>query len=191
MSSFIRDPDKPFEPDMDWLTDDLAVGGEVDPGYAVHVAQEIVVSGIGCVIDCRIEEHAFELWAQFPEVVYQWLPIDDDGRAIPSSHFDAAVEAARFADGLGLKTLVHCAAGMNRGPSTALAILLDRGWQPGAAYDLIVERRPFAHVAYAIDAYRAHLLRETGAVERDAVEEFSRHINARDTARDFGVRKLS
>jgi len=51
--------------------------------------------------------------------------------------------------------MVHCHMGVNRGPSMALAFLLDQGWDVVAALDAIRAARPIAGVIYARDAVRS------------------------------------
>jgi protein-tyrosine phosphatase len=47
------------------------------------------------------------------------------------------------------KLLVHCAMGINRGPSMAFRILLELGWEPLAALEAIRSARPIADIGYA------------------------------------------
>ena len=96
------------------------------------------------------------------------LPTDDaHGHHIPHELFDAAVEAARRAREDGGRVLVHCHMGVNRGPSAAYAVLLDRGWDAVEAFEHVTSRRPQAQAAYAEDALRAHHAR-IGLAEDDA-----------------------
>lgn len=166
---------------IDWLTDDLATGG--DFSYHAHVAQaqleDLIAQHVGCVIDCRMEADDFDTWADVPEVRYHWLPTNDaNGWHIPDEHFDAAVRIARRAQRDGKPVLAHCHMGINRGPSTAFAILLDRGMGAIEAFDLIRTKRPRAMVAYAVDALMAHQTREDGQVDWDEVNTFSAHYEA-------------
>jgi hypothetical protein len=132
---------------------------------------------IGLIIDCRAEASDDDLWGELG-VDYLHLPTDDtEGWGIPVGHFDRAVEACREHDG---KVLVHCHMGVNRAPSTVLAILLDEGMGAIDAYDLIREKRPIAAIAYATDALYAHGRREgwdAGQVNVE-VTKLKRHIRS-------------
>jgi hypothetical protein len=166
---------------IDWITDDLAAGGDFSyrDDIAARQLQDLLDQGVGCVIDCRIEADDFAIWTEVDGVTYHWLPVNDiAGSHLPRAHFDRAVAIARQAQREGRKMLAHCHMGVNRGPSTAFAILLDRGMDPIEAFDLIRERRPRAAIAYAEDALAAHLLRETGQLDYDVLNTFVEHVEA-------------
>ena len=177
--------------DITWLTDDLATGGDFAysaPDAAAQLA-DLRAQGVGMVIDCRIEDDDAAAWAPFDDVEYIHLGQRDyHGNRLPASHFDRAVELARAAHASGRKVFVHCHMGINRGPSTAFAILLDRGWQPWDAFDLIRERRPISAVYYATDALAADLARKeiTGVMANTIMSQFISHRNA-----VYGERELA
>lgn len=167
---------------IDWITDDLAAGGDFafNPAVAQLQLADLLAQNVGMVIDCRQEADDFDVWMDHPEVAYYWLPTDDSiGWHIPQEHFDKAVEAARQAKSEGRKVLAHCHMGVNRGPSTAFAILLDRGMEPEAAFDLIRSKRPRAGISYAEDALVAHMRRQSGQVNWSRVDAFSEHVDKR------------
>jgi hypothetical protein len=68
------------------------------------------------------------------------------------------VEAARKAK--PGRIMVHCHMGINRGPSAALAILMDQGYPLTEALTAIRQTRPIAAMAYANDAWRAEWKRQ-------------------------------
>lgn len=146
---------------ISWLTDDLATGGDLsfDPDIAAEQVLDIVDSGITHIIDMRKEDNDSAIWER-EGVKYLHLPADDSrGYHVPHSIFDAAVEFARQAEMEDGKVLAHCHMGINRGPSCAMAILMDKGHRPSQAWDLIRAKRPIAAIAYAEDALLAHLER--------------------------------
>ena len=73
---------------------------------------------------------------------------------MPDSWFDATTSFALDRINAGSTVLAHCHMGINRGPSTAYAILLTLGWDPVDAVDHIRAVRPIAAVFYAEDAVR-------------------------------------
>jgi len=165
---------------LTWLTDTLATGGDFDYDAAVAAAQlqDLLNQQVGVVIDCRVEADDSAIWANYPEVEYFRLPEDDYyGHHIPARHFDNAVQIARTAQADGKKVFTHCHMGVNRGATTAFAILLDRGMSAEDAFDLIRARRPIAGLYYAEDALRAHLVRQNRDPE-PALRRFRQHRDA-------------
>jgi predicted protein tyrosine phosphatase len=165
------------EANISWVTDQVATGGDFshDPDKAQRQLLELLGMDIDLVIDCRIEANDQAIWDQ-THVDYLHLPTNDSwGWRIPNEHFDRAVEAARPVLEGGGKVFVHCHMGINRGPSTALALLLDQSMPATAAFDLIREKRPQAGILYATDALRAHLTRRGGKWHRMAT--LRRHID--------------
>ncbi len=154
--------------------DGVWVGGDLPP-HGDDALQALVAwadAGITDILDVRgewsdehfVAEHAGQMG-------YTHVGTDDDGNGQSDQWFDAGVAAAREAlldDGAGL--LVHCHMGINRGPSMALAILLDRGWRTIDALDAIRAARPIAAIAYAEDAVRWHS-RRNGATRIDIARE--------------------
>lgn len=170
-----------FRANISWINDTLATGG--DFAFAAYRAadqlQDLLQQGVGAVIDCRMEADDFETWMEVEGVQYHWLPTNDAyGFHIPPEHFDRAVAIARQAEREGRKLFVHCHMGVNRGPSTAFAILLDRGMDPVEAFDLIHAKRPQAGLAYAEDALVAHLDRQGVQVNWSLLDTFLAHYEA-------------
>jgi hypothetical protein len=95
---------------------------------------------------------------------------------------------ARNAVTQGKKVFVHCHMGINRGPSTAFAILLDQGMAPEQAFDLIRAKRPIAAVYYAEDALRADLARR-GVPPKEASLIIKRFETHRDKV--FGAKEMA
>jgi protein-tyrosine phosphatase len=137
------------------LTERLWTGGDLpEPlGVAEPHARAWIDVGIDHVIDCRHEwsdEDLLQVVA--PHVRYTHIGIDDAGQQVPGAWFDLVTTAARETLREGGTVLVHCHMGINRGPSGAFATLLDSGWDPVEAIDLIRSARPIAAVGYAEDA---------------------------------------
>lgn len=166
---------------ISWINDTLACGGDFSytPERALAQLDDLLQQDVGYVIDCRQEADDFEAWMPVDGVQYHWLPSEDRiGYHMPPQHFDRAVAIARRAEAEGRKVFVHCHMGVNRGPSTAFAILLDRGMDPVAAFDLIRERRPQAGISYAEDALVAHLDRQGAQVDWGTLDTFIAHYEA-------------
>ncbi len=144
-------------PGWDWVRDDLATGGDFGllPGRARRLADEAVRQGVTLVVDLRIEDDDADLW-HGTGVRYLRVGTDDaEGHHIPAGLFDEVVAAVRTATAAGGRSLVHCHMGVNRGPSAAYAVLLDRGHGPVQAWNLIRRARPQAAIYYAMDALLA------------------------------------
>ena len=168
--------------DITWLTDNLATGGDFDYNAVIANAQlrDLLVQNVGVVIDTRIEDDDAAIWSKHP-VEYHHIPEDDyQGNHIDPADFDRAVLIAHSALAEGKKVFVHCHMGINRGPSTAFAILLDQGMAPAEAFDLIRAKRPIAAVYYAEDALRADLARRGVPASEAAqiINEFAAHHDA-------------
>lgn len=145
-----------------WLTGTLATGGDLAllPEDAYEQRQDILDQGVKWIVDLRVEASDEAIWAD-KDVTYIHAPTDDRiGWSIPPEVFDTVLEAARTAEALGEKILVHCHMGVNRGPSAAYAVLLDRGMDFIQAYDLIRAKRPMAGLSYVEDALKAWCIQE-------------------------------
>lgn len=169
---------------LSWVTNDLAVGGDLDDDIGIWVPQlqEIIDAGVTHVVDLRIEANDAHIW-QVARIKYAWLGTDDaEGHVVAPELFDKGVRFARLAVRDGGKVLAHCHMGINRGPSMGFAILLDRGHSPIEAFDMVRAARPQAFIAYAQDALAAHAAREVrkggspAAWEKQA-RELQRHID--------------
>jgi protein-tyrosine phosphatase len=79
--------------------------------------------------------------------------VNDDGHVKPIDWFKRAIDFALPALALpNTKIYAHCAAGINRGPSLAYAILRAQGLEANLAYSLIKTARPISFIGYAKDA---------------------------------------
>jgi protein tyrosine phosphatase (PTP) superfamily phosphohydrolase (DUF442 family) len=140
----------------DQITDVVFTGGRVD---SVAKAAELAAQGVTHVIDNRLPfegpvhpgTQAAAMWSQVG-IKYLNNPTHDDFKPKDADYF---LRSLMFAlDGIedGGKVYCHCNMGINRGPSTAYAILRAQGWSWQAAEKLIRFARPIVGLAYANDA---------------------------------------
>jgi hypothetical protein len=149
----------------------LVVTGDLDSERTPALAQlgEWIDAGVTDIVDVRgewsdeplVSEHA-------PEIRYHWFGTDDLGTARANSWFDGVLGSLGDAiDDEHARILVHCHMGVNRGPSMALRILLEQGWDVLDALDAIRAARPIAKVLYADSAVEHyHRCKGSSAVER-------------------------
>src|SRR5699024_5282248 len=98
------------------LTDTLWTGGDLPDGKGASAElARWVDSGIGVIIDCRVEWSDEDLVAQFaPQLRYVHLGIDDIGARVRQDWFDELLEAAEpRPDDPAPGVLVHCHMGIN------------------------------------------------------------------------------
>lgn len=159
-------PDKWWKNDpYNWITDKIAVGGDdylIDPSLVKKMKRE----GITHVIDCRSEASRDDSW--FPhgsrhlhrsakkQFDYFWNGTEDDGQPKSVNFFRKSIYFAlkSLRDNPDAKIYVHCAAGYNRGPSVAYAIMLALGWDAEDAERAICSVRCVG-LLYQRDAERA------------------------------------
>ncbi|MCB0910648.1 MAG: dual specificity protein phosphatase family protein [Propionibacteriaceae bacterium] len=153
----------------DFVTDRLAVGGDLSPNFARARVQldELLDAGVTHIVDLREEwsdEGLVATWA--PQVHYLQHRVADAGQKIGPDWFAGLVEwvDAALADDTA-KVLVHCHMGVNRAPSAMLALLLAQGVGLRPALDAIRQARPVAVIDYAGSALDWYLA-STGADAR-------------------------
>lgn len=136
------------------ITERLYCGGLI--ANEEELSHLIEHEGITHVIDAMAEINDYPLLKQHPKINYIWLGVADDGQPKPKEWFDRAITFALQAyQTPGAIIYCHCAAGVNRGPSLAYAILRSLGDTRSEAYDRIKAARPQAMIAYKPDADRA------------------------------------
>ena len=165
------------------VTDRVLITGDLpqDEGSAMALLEEWRSAGVTHILDVRAEGDAPSLLLRHaPAMRYMRVPTEDEGRQQPDAWFDAGVAYSLTALSKPDTTLlIHCAMGINRGPSMAFRILLELGWQPITALEAIRHARPIADVGYAGDAldhfHRVHDI-ETGVrdEERGIIEAWLR-----------------
>ena len=141
--------------DFDFITPRLAVGGAP---MDYQDADQLGLAGITHDIDTTWKETDQSILASFPGISVLWNPTEDDGQEKPPWWFRDSIEFAFQALSTPhAKLYVHCDSGLNRSPSTVLAIMMALGWEYDAAMDLIHDKRPATKgwVRYATDAANA------------------------------------
>ncbi len=152
-----------------FVTDRLAVGGDLSPNFARARRQldELVSAGITHIVDLREEwsdETLVATWA--PQVRYLQHRVADAGQRIGPEWFtELSSWVSEALEDPAAKVLVHCHMGVNRAPSAMLALLLAQGRGLRPSLDLIRRARPVAVIDYAGSALEWHLAR-TGADAR-------------------------
>ena len=140
--------------DLDWITDDLAVGGFCAPDGLARLARE---QGLGAVIDVRAEavDDAGD-WDRCG-VTFLSLPTPDHA-AIAPMMLRAGLAFAERARGAGRRLLIHCQHGIGRSVMLALCVLGQGGMAPLDALTLIKSRRRQASPSVAqMEAWRVWL----------------------------------
>lgn len=142
--------------DFTQITDRVFTGaalGSMDDVEALSQA------GITHVIDCRDDFDDSALIAQWMQTNNHkmnllWNGTPDDGVRKPPTWFDKSLYFALHAlSSKKRKVYAHCAAGVNRGPSTAYAILrVATGLHGDDVFKLLQEKRPQVQVIYRNDA---------------------------------------
>jgi protein-tyrosine phosphatase len=116
---------------------------------------EMVADQITDVIDCRSEMDDAPLLAG-RGMGYLWCPTNDDGAPKGVEWFGPGIEFALAALAQPHRRVyTHCAAGVNRGPSMAAAILMALGLGRGEAQEMIRDARPQVGLRYLDDAETA------------------------------------
>lgn len=157
---------------MNYVSYRLATGAAI---HNVEEVRELIARGITHIIDLRTT-NAIRLLAGFTHARGRLLhgELDpgarlhylhngtrDDGRPKSPQWFNRSIRFALEALAHpGNRIYAHCAEGINRGPSTALAILLALGVDRVTARGMIVANRPQVGLRYEKDAWNAvHKLR--------------------------------
>jgi protein-tyrosine phosphatase len=136
--------------DYEFVTTRLATGAALQgPDDVVAMAS----AGITHVVDCRAEFDDTALFADHPNISVLWDGTQDDGTPKPGSWFEKGIKFALSALAMpDHKVYVHCAAGINRGPSMTYAIMLALGWKGDDAVAAIRGVRPQVGIRYKSDA---------------------------------------
>lgn len=140
----------PDAPQWHELPDGLATGGQCHSDVDFRAVARIFDTVVDCRAEARTGEHRI---LRERGVRVEHVPTGDDGQAKGEEWFGPGVRAVLSGVGRGQRVLVHCAEGINRGPSMAYAALLCLGHHPKAAWHH-VSRRPCTEygICYAEDA---------------------------------------
>lgn len=152
----------------DRITDRIYCGGD-DYLYDHREFDNLKAAGITHVIDCRAEWNRYAWFrdsvgrqqeAEQRRAYFKTLinGCQDDYKPKSVGYFkrtlDFAMKALRDPNA---KIYIHCAAGINRGPSNAYAVLRAMGLTAVEAEQVLRSNRPGVHIAYREDAERAVL----------------------------------
>jgi protein-tyrosine phosphatase len=141
------------------VTEWLVISGDlpVDRNEAVQKLNGWIEAGVTDIVDVREEWTDEKLVKELaPHIRYHYLGTHDDGTSQDQAWFDEGLSALHEAlQHENAVVMVHCHMGVNRGPSMALAYLIDQGWNPVEALDAIRKARPIAGIIYAEDAITA------------------------------------
>jgi predicted protein tyrosine phosphatase len=150
----------PWTPNLSWIEPDLAVGGSFPVERAASLARD---HGIGAVVDLR--EEACDDVAALDACGLRFLHLPTpDMLGVGQPMLDEAVAFAREAREGGLRLLIHCEHGIGRSATTALCVLVDRGWAPLEALQLAKDRRALISPSRdQFEAWAAWLGRRGGA----------------------------
>lgn len=155
-------PSVPRNP-SDRITERLYCGGD-DYLYDAREHSALLGLGITHVLDCRSEHRndAFHgvsrktIERRKSAFIYRANGCQDDYQPKSVAYFKRSLNfALRALSNPKAKLYVHCAAGINRGPSNAYAILRALGFDELESEGLLRVNRPGVNIAYLKDAEAA------------------------------------
>ena len=132
---------------LDWITPDLAVAGELPQAAWPALAAQ----GVRAVVDLRAEAADDAAALAQAGIAFLHLPTPDH-HAVARADLDRGVAFVRGAEG---RAVVHCREGVGRSALLALCVLVEGGLKPLAALELAKDRRwqvspsPAQHAAWA------------------------------------------
>jgi predicted protein tyrosine phosphatase len=127
----------PWQPNLSWITDNLAVGGSFPPQRGEDLARR---HGVRAIVDLRGESKDDEAQLARHGMAFLHLPTEDHCAPCAVS-IRRGVEFVTDALARDLKVLIHCEHGIGRSATLALCALAEQGWEPMAALALAKDRR--------------------------------------------------
>jgi len=124
-------------PDITWITEDLAIGGQILPEEWPTIA----AAGIRAVVDCRFEACDPVDVLRDLDIAFLHLPTAD-ASAFSLEMVTEGVDWIEHQLAAGRRTLIHCQAGRGRSVLIGAAVLTRRGLAPEDAVEIIRARRP-------------------------------------------------
>ncbi|WP_259651902.1 dual specificity protein phosphatase family protein [Variovorax sp. UMC13] len=126
-----------WQPNFDWIDEQLAVGGSFPATQAALLA---AMHGIDAVIDLRQEDRDDEQVLLAHGISLLHLPTEDMCGLDPGQLDDGVRFACQWLDG-GRRVLIHCEHGIGRSATLALCVLVQRGSSPLDALARLKDRR--------------------------------------------------
>ena len=126
-----------WQPNFDWITDHLAVGGSFLPEQTERLTRE---HRIRAVVDLRNEDVDDERLLRRHGIALLHLPTQDMC-GVDHAHLERGVAFAAGHIDRGERVLVHCEHGIGRSAVLALCVLVHRGMAPLEALELMKDRR--------------------------------------------------
>jgi predicted protein tyrosine phosphatase len=130
-------PEELWEPNFDWVTEHVAVGGCFPIERAAELAER---HGIRAVIDLRQEACDDQAVLARAGLSFLHLPTPDMHPA-PVAMLEQGVRFAAEHIDRGEKVLIHCQHGIGRSALLALCVMVDQGIEPLAAIRQAKDRR--------------------------------------------------
>lgn len=127
----------PWQPNLTWITDHLAIGGAFP---SVRAAELATTHRVRAVVDLRSENRDEDAVLREHGVAFLHLPTDDHHAVSPAMLEAGAAFAARHL-ARAERVLIHCEHGIGRSATLALCVLVDLGLEPLAALELAKSRR--------------------------------------------------
>lgn len=106
---------------LDWITPNLAIGGEI------RDLELLRSKGISALINLQAEHNDDETRLRECGMEYLRLPIKD-GHAPNINQIQKMVDWVNLQSSQGRKIYMHCAAGVGRAPTMAIAFLISMGF---------------------------------------------------------------
>ena len=126
-----------WQPNLHWLTDEIAVGGCFPMERTAHLAE---AQGVGAVVDLREEDCDDEAVLARHGIAFLHLPTPDLHPATLERLEEGVAFVRRHVDA-GNRVLIHCQHGIGRSALLALCVLVDLGLEPLDAVRLAKDRR--------------------------------------------------
>lgn len=132
--------------DFNWISNRLATGGFIISKEGLSLMKS---NGITHIINCAADFNEQSLFTRDLSFEYLFVGVNDDFKPKSVDWFKSIIDFGLSAlSKPGSKVYCHCAAGINRGPSGAYAILRAQGFTKEIAELLIKKNRPIAGIAY-------------------------------------------
>jgi protein-tyrosine phosphatase len=126
-----------WQPNFNWITDGLAVGGSFPSDRADSLARE---HRINAVVDLRNEGRDDEHLLRRHGITLLHLPTEDMC-GVDEHHLESGIRFSCEQLDRGARVLIHCEHGIGRSAVLALCVIVRRGLAPLDALELMKSRR--------------------------------------------------